>query len=304
GLDQIATDELLGGPRRGKEDLLAEAEAVTAASAAGALRAALDTQLVLAPAGTARPDRSLAGYPWFSPSAVTGAELRPAGAQPRLGPRRPSPRLVVGPDGVSHEGLEPGTISTVRYSDLAAALQEPDGSLTLVGRDAAAVTLDVTAYPGARAAVAEVERRLPPELLVPPRAALAGGGHDLDALAGRKLARPARAAEELALLRGRLDEGESAVNLAEAAIGYKVGLLALTDRRVIWLYRGVAGTPEHKELPYDHVLGVRLSGRRGRTLTLASPVGETGFSDLRPRERGPELIEEIRRRAAQAGAPG
>jgi hypothetical protein len=37
-------------------------------------------------------------------------------------------------------------------------------------------------------------------------------------------------------------------------------------------------------------------------MTVRSPIGETGFSDLNPRERGPELVEEIQRRAAGVGS--
>jgi len=105
---------------------------------------------------------------------------------------------------------------------------------------------------------------------------------------------------ELRLLRERSPRGRGRRHLVEASLGFKTGLLALTDRRIVWLFRGVGGNPEQKELPYSDVTSIRLSGRGGRTLTLRSPAGETAFSDLNPRERGPEVVEEIERRRARA----
>ena len=303
GLDALAAGELLGAPRRLKEDQAAAINAVSAADAAAALREAMRTQLVLAPATVSKPDRPLLGdYPWWNPPPVTGRDLLPYTARTRLGGRRASARLIAGSDGVSHAGIEPWLVSTVRFADLVAAIQEPNGSLTLIGRDGATVVVDVESYPDARALVADLERTLPPELLVPPREMLAGGGHDIDALAKRKLARMWAMQTELRLLRDRLHDGEAVINMAEAGIAFKIGLLVLTDRRIIWVYRGIAGNPEQKELPYPDVRSVKLSGRGGRTLTLRSPIGETAFSDLNPRERGPELVEEIQRRVAAVGS--
>jgi len=144
---------------------------------------------VLAPPGAAKPARPLSDYPWFNPPPVAGRELLPNAARGLLGGRRASARLVSGPEGVSHAGIEPWIVTTVRFADLVAAVQEPNGSLIadrarLVDRARRRRLL-----PEARALVADLERTLPPELLVPPLEMLAGGGHDVEALARRKLTR-------------------------------------------------------------------------------------------------------------------
>ena len=292
GLDAMAVDELLGAPRRSKHDIVREIDSVTAAGAAGALRDALATQLLVAPAGVPKPAERLHDYPWFSRDRVQGRELRPAR-------RGAGVRVVVGPEGVSHVSDDSAQVSTVRHADVAAALQEPDGSLTLIGRDGAVVPLDPRAFRGAGDAIADLERTLPAEVLVPPRDAGRGGG--IEAVAGRKLGQRFLVETELRLLGERLDPGEAVVNLAEAAMGFKPGLLALTDRRVIWLHQGDREAVQ-RELPYGEVIDVRMSRYPKDVVTLRSAVGETAFSRIRPKERGPEIVDEVRRRVASARA--
>jgi len=285
-LDRLAVDELLGAPRRWKEDVVREAQSVSYAEAAAALREALTSQLLLAPADAAKPAEGLHDYPWFSPDRVQGSELKPAG--------RAAVRLVVGQDGVSHVTTASGRASTVRFRDVAAAVQEPDGSLTLIGRDGAIVPIDPAAFRGAGQVVSDLERTLPRELVIPPRDA---GG--LEHVARRKLRPGAPVGRELRLLHDRLDHGEEVVTLCTAIVGFKFGLLALTDRRVIWLHLGPRD-PLVRELPYGHVIGVDMSRVPSHVVTLRSPVGETAFSRIDPKERAAELVDEIRKRVAAA----
>ena len=288
GLDRMAVGELIGAPRLWKEDLAREAEAVSYAEVAGALREAMATQILIAPAAVPDPGGGRHEYPWFSAERVRGIELKPVD--------RSAVRLVVGPDGVSHLATESGRVSTVRYADVAAAVQEPDGALTLIGRDGAVVPIDPAGFRGAGQVVADLEQRLPPELIVPPRET-----GRLDQLARRKLRPRAPVAAELQILRERLDHEETPVTLAEATVGLKWGLLALTDRRVIFVHRGDT-RPLVRELPYSLVLGVKFSRMPSHMVTLNSPVGETAFSGILPKERGTEIAEEIRRRVADAQA--
>ncbi|MEA2444320.1 MAG: zinc protease, partial [Thermoleophilales bacterium] len=120
-LEQMAVDELLGAPRRWKEDLAAAAESPSYAEVAAALRSALATQIVLAPVHTTKPaGRGLADFPWFSRERIAGRELRAARGQRR--PGEPDARLVVSQEGVSHVGDGAGHASTVKFADVAAAL--------------------------------------------------------------------------------------------------------------------------------------------------------------------------------------
>jgi hypothetical protein len=79
-------------------------------------------------------------------------------------------------------------------------------------------------------------------------------------------------------------------------IGFKAGLLLLTDRRLIWLHLGPRD-PMVRELPYGDVLGVRLSRVPSVIVTVKSPAGETAFSQITPKERATELADEVRRRS-------
>jgi hypothetical protein len=84
-------------------------------------------------------------------------------------------------------------------------------------------------------------------------------------------------------------------------VGFKWGLLALTDRRVIFASQG----PRHpivRELPYTHVLDATLARVPSQMLTLKSPVGETAFAQITPKDRAPEMLAEIQARAAAAQA--
>lgn len=300
GLDYMAVDELLGAPKLWKEDLAREARAVSYAEAAAALREAMTTQLVIGPAGAANPSGRLNDFPWFSHDRVSGLDLRP----PRGGRRRsrPAVRLIVGQEGVSHVSDDTDRATTVRFGQLAAALQEPDGSLTLIGRDGAIVPLDPHAFKGAGQVVADLERRLAPELLIPPRDTLSDRAPGVEQVARRKLRQRWMVDPELKLLHDRLDHHENLVTMAEATIGFNHGLLALTDRRVVWLYQGDT-EPIVRELPYSDVHGVKLSRVPSHVVTLQSPAGETAFSRITPKERGPEIVEEIQRRVAVARAP-
>lgn len=292
GLESMAVDELLGAPRLWKDDLAREAEAVSYAEVAAALREALSTQLLLGPASVPRPAERFRDYPWFSADRIQGRELR-------TGRRGPPVRLIVGPDGVSHVSGDTGQASTVRFADLAAAVQDPDGALTLIGRDGAVVPLQPHAFRGGAEVIADLERTLPPELLVPPLEASTAHGGGVEQVARRKLRRDWTVQSELELLSARLDHDEELVTLAEASIGLKRGLLAVTDRRVVWLHQGDREQLQ-RELPYADVAGARIPRLPRDVVTLRSSAGETAFSHIRPKERGREIVDEVQRRAADA----
>ena len=200
--------------------------------------------------------------------------------------------LVVSQEGISHVGERTGTGSTVRFADVAAALQEPDGSLILIGRDGAIVPIDPHSFKGAGQVVSDLEQKLPPALVVPPRES-----GQLEQLARRKLRQGAPVAAELQLLRERVGQEEQIVTLSEAVIGFKWGVLALTDQRVVWVHHGPR-YPVVRELPYREVQAVKMSRIPSVMVTLKSPAGETAFSQIQPKERATEIVEEVRRRAS------
>ena len=291
-LDGMAVDELLGAPRQWKEDIAQAAESVSYADAAAAVRSAIATQIVLAPAGTPKPaDRQLGDFPWFSRARTQGMELRPDRRN-----RKSDARLVVSQEGVSHVAGD--RASTVRFADVAAALQEADGSLTLIGRDGAIVPLDPTYFKGAGQIVADLERRLPPTLIVPPRDTTGGG---LELLARRKLRPRWNIDRHLQLLRATLDHEELPVTLCEAVLGIKAGVLAVTERRVVWV-----GFDDRSELvreyPYAALASVTTTRFPSAIVTLRAHNGDTAFSRIQPKERATEVAAEVQRRIAAAHA--
>ena len=287
-LEAMAVDELLGAPRTWKEDTAAAAEAVSYAEAAAAMRSALASQIVLAPAGTAKPQttRQLVDFPWFSRTPIRGAELRPDRRH-----RKSDARLTVSQEGVSHVAGD--RASTVRFADVAAALQEGDGSLTLIGRDGAIVPLDPTYFKGAGQIVTDLERRLPHQLIVPP-ADTSGVG--IEQLARRKLRPRWNIDRTLQLLRQQLDHEEEPVTLAEAVVGVKHGLMCVTTRRVIWVGVEDRG-PLVREFPYTAIVNATTTRFPSAIVTLRSHDGDTAFSQVRPKERADEIADEVRRRA-------
>ena len=288
-LDQLAVDELLGAPRMWKEDVAAAAEAVSYAEAAAALRSALTTQIVLAPAAVPKPaDRAFAEFPWFSRARMQGMELRPDRRH-----KDRDARLVVSQEGVSHVAGE--RASTVRFADVAAALQESDGSLTLIGRDGAIVPIDPGYFKGAGQIASDLERRLAAELIVPPRDTRRGGGA-LDRLARRKLRPRWNVDRNLKLLRDSLDHDEEPVTMCEAVVGVKHGLLCVTDRRVIWVFQDDR-SPIIRDLPYGAIANATTTRFPSAIVTVRAEGGDTAFSQIRPKERAEEVADEVRRRS-------
>jgi hypothetical protein len=293
-LEQLAVDELLGAPRQWKEDVAAAAESVSYADAAAAVRSGLATQIVLAPVSTPMPtSRPLADFPWFSGGRIKGMELRPDRRH-----RGSDARLVVSQEGVSHVAGD--RASTVRFADVVAALQEADGSLTLIARDGAIVPIDPSFFKGAGSIVSDLERRLPPTVILPPRDA---SGSGLEQLARRKLRPRWNIDRHLQLLRTALDHDEQPVTLCEAVLGVKAGLLAVTERRVIWV-----GFDDRSELvrdfPYGGLAGATTTRFPSAIVTLRSHSGDTAFSRIQPKERAGEVAEEVQRRVTAAHAVG
>jgi Bacterial PH domain len=116
-----------------------------------------------------------------------------------------------------------------------------------------------------------------------------------------KLKRRWAVSDELALLPGHLAPGEKLLNLTEASRGMKAGLIALTDRRLMFLYTGLTGRRrDFLEFAFSDISSVE--GRAGTFALAESRIvlvasGTTlKFKDIVPRERAPEIVDEIRSR--------
>ena len=212
GLERLAVDELLGAPRRWKEDVARESEAVSYAEAAAALREALATQILLAPAGAAPPGPRCTPTPGTRPSgsrarAQAAARRGRAPAGRRAGGRLArGERTARGPHRALRRrgGRDPGA-GRRAHADRPRR-GDRRGSTRTGSRTAGEI-------------VAGLEQRLPPELVVPPRATRPAA-----AAAGRPGRAPQAAPRwlvdtELKLLPERLDHGEEVLTLSEATMG-------------------------------------------------------------------------------------
>ena len=166
GLDRMAVDELLGAPRPVE---------------GGPGRARPDGRPTPTPRRRPLGDRPRRSC-WSRPAPPSPADrarrlpvvlTRAARREWKLRPDRRPARATRGcspPGGHVARGGRTGQASTVRFADVAAALQEADGSLTLIGRDGR----DRRARPAptsrapARSSPTS-STALPPTLIVPPR---------------------------------------------------------------------------------------------------------------------------------------
>lgn len=160
-----ATGELVGvAPERLAESAAATAR-VTPEDVAGVIASAMQSMLMLIPAGH-RPRPRFRGYPLWSERAVSGRTVRPGGVIARVLSRKGG--LVLGEEGIS--GLwGDGTITTVRWAECEAVLVFPDGTVVVIGCDGDRITVPVRVFGVARTTELrqEIEKNVPGDRLVP-----------------------------------------------------------------------------------------------------------------------------------------
>jgi predicted Zn-dependent peptidase len=292
-LDGAASNELFGAPVLSAEELLRQVDALTERAIATAVAEILPTAIVIAPEHVAAPRGAYRPYAAWTDEPLTGRVYRARKARPW----RKRGEIVAAPEGISFLPTA-GDVVTVRFDECVAVLQSGRSRLTLVDRDGSWIELQRRNVRDADALFAEIEQHIPHDRFVP---------MDLDEeavvddLATEKLSRRWVVADELKRLPGLLAPGEELLNLAEANRGLKAGLLALTDRRVIFLYAGMTGRRRDVlEFPLADISSV--DGRAGifalvgSRIVLVASGTTTKFKDIVPRERAPEIVEEIRAR--------
>ena len=290
GLDYLAMNELFGAPVLYKEDLLAEHEKVTPAAAAQALAAALETALVLAPEVTPKPARALCDYPWHSKRVVDGKTYRPRGLR-----NRGKAKLIVGEEGLTWFGSDPDRPATVLFSECVAAVHEEGGALTVIDRDMTSIQVHRAQWRGGDEVLRAIEAALPERLFIPAEDEADRRVASVESVAAEKL--PSRTYEAaLAELAQRLEDGERLITLAEAARGWRFGMLAVTDRRLLFASQTIRGEPgevvEHPRASIERADG--SSGLRHGKLRVAVDGGWVEFTDVDPKERAAELADALR----------
>ena len=224
-MDYAVRDELLGAEVLTPDDVIARADALTPEEVAAALAECLPELIVLAPTGTARPQK-LKAHQEADPEPVTGphiyADLTEKGTY-----------FATDERGITlhRPGQSPGTLLFsecavgLRYSDLRLGLWSLDGAwLEIAGRylkDGAEL-------------ISWVIDRLPPSVVVPMEDVQTRGSM-LD-LYVEKLAGQSRPQEYNTLL-DELHPGERLEDLYALKAFRRRGMLALTDRRILCLWR-------------------------------------------------------------------
>jgi hypothetical protein len=110
-------------------------------------------------------------------------------------------------------------------------------------------------------------------------------------VADAKLKRRWVVTEELEVLPGELGDDERLLTMSEANRGFRPGLLALTDRRLLWLYRE-AKNERWLDFALDEVESIRRKrGLLEVTLILEARGEKIELSDIVPRARAAEIVE-------------
>ena len=128
-------------------------------------------------------------------------------------------------------------------------------------------------------------------------------GDALAMLARQKLSRARMVRRELRKLPSILGEGEQALNLARGEYDGKEGLLAVTDRRVIFLEEGMI---RHRleDFPYDKISSVQTkTGMRSGELTILVSGNKATVKDVHPKQRAPEIGDYVRQKIASGSKP-
>jgi zinc protease len=262
-----ALNELFGAPMVESAQLLREHAAITPAAAADALAGALRTALLVTPWEGDAVVPGFEPYPLRSPSSIEGRRYRSGRLR-----RKADPVLVAGADGIAL--VTDDARPAVRFDECEAALRWSDGSRGLFSTDGFLVHLEPSEWRHGAEVVRLVDERVPPEVWV-----------SMDAEREERVASVERASAEGRLKRGWMTNtelellpnvvrpNEEVVLATSAARGMKAGVLAVTTRRMLFVYldevvmdvpRGDVEGVESEAAGFftDSKLHVRVGGER------------------------------------------
>jgi zinc protease len=275
-----AEQALVGRPFESRTELAIEREAVTAEAIAEAVSAFRETLLVLAPESTPLPD-GLVDYPYVSSSHVEGRRHRPAGFRARF--RRGDFGLVAGEDGISL--IRPdGSPVTARFETTVLCIRAGE-TRTLLTDDGFFLTISSGDWAGGDDVVATIDGAIPAERVAWEDLSLSRRVEGVAELAGTTFKRTWHVSEELALLPSLLEDGEALLALGAANRGWRWGLLALTDRRLRFLY----GDGSKHSFVVER--GPIAAKTKGSTLELLVDGEWIALSDLEPEGKAAQLAQ-------------
>lgn len=290
-LDGHALRELMGLPVLTPAALLDEHEGLRAPDVSAALREVLATLVVVAPED-AGPRAALADYGTPPHAAVTGRRYTPR----RLRVTRAQVWLDEGEDGISLTERGEETV-TVRYATSPGGVRTAPRRLEVVGDDGSSIEVDDRTWSGGGSLSAFVEGRLAPGTVVP--GPLYARAARLETLIESQLPHRWVVADELAELPSLLSDEEEPMLVAYANRRLQPGLLALSNRHLVFLSSG-PGQPFHWQAPLARIeirtlrAGVPYLG--GSRLRVRSGREEVTFTGIAPRRQVAALRAELHAR--------
>jgi hypothetical protein len=127
-----------------------------------------------------------------------------------------------------------------------------------------------------------------------------GPQNRIEQLADDKLSRRIRfvVRREIKHLEEKLGEGEEVLNLAQGQYDEKNGLVALTDRRVLFVEEGLI-RKQLEDFPYEKISSVQTStGMMHGKLTIFGSGNKAVIDKIYPKQRTVEIGEHVRSRIA------
>ena len=281
----MATNELLEAPLLDPSDLVREWEALAPSDVAAALTNALESALLIVPFDTGGEVPGFAHYPVSSTKTVSGKRYFTGRLR-----RKKDSQLVAGHEGVRFVFGEES--STVLFDECEALVRRGDGTRALWSTDGFFVYIDPAVWRHGHELAELVDERVPEDRWVP-----MDPEHDarLETVARAssegKLKRGWMTSSELDLLPHVLKHDEELLLASRADRGWKAGVLAVTNRRLLFLFLDELVL----ELPIGSIEDVSTKGWRwinGQKLIVRTGDVTYKFSEIKKEllERFAELL--------------
>lgn len=273
--------ELVGRPVPTHADQAADYDAVTTGAVAQALDDMRATLLALGPDGTPLPT-GFTEYPVFSSARLGGRRHRPASRRDRMRRHLRDVELFSSQDGVATVS-DAGWV-TAPYERTVLCIQGED-QRTLLTDDGFFLPIVSSAWTHGAELIDEIDRAIPADLVVPDWPAPDPSATAVQELARSTFRRTWLVSEELALLPLLLEEGEEPLVLAKASRGWNLGLLALTSRKLHFVYGD--GSKHSFAVDRESVSAVA----KGSTLTLDLGDESVKLTEVEPKGKAAELAQ-------------
>jgi len=231
-LTWTAEQHLLDNPYESRDESSRAFEEVTREQVAEALQEARSSLLLVGPEGTPVLP-GFAEYPIYSTQRVSGRRHRPSGRRDRVRRSLRDVELISSPEGVTSARRDWAV--TALYESTVLCMRAP-GARTLLTDDGFFLPIVADDWTHGDELLEEIDRAIPPELVVSESPGLDARADAVAELASATFKRTWLISDELAILPMLLEDGELLLVLAKASRGWKLGLVALTDRRLHFVY--------------------------------------------------------------------